>query len=200
MNRPRLETLAEVEAALWQELERAPRDKHHGWRTCVLATVDGTGGDVRTEARADARTVVLREVDAAERTILIYTDARSPKAGQIAAHPSGLLVLWSPSLSWQLRLQVQLRLETDGLAVMSRWARMKLTPGAQDYLSPMPPGTPLHPLEDEAARAFVEPKREGREHFGVIAAEVGAIDWLELSAQGHRRASFDGGVARWLAP
>jgi hypothetical protein len=34
----------------------------------------------------------------------------------------------------------------------------------------------------------------------VIAAEVEGIDWLELDARGHRRAVFDGGTARWVAP
>ena len=66
---------------------------------------------------------------------------------QIASHPIGTLVLWSATLSWQLRLRVSLSLETSGLELSSRWARLKMTPGAQDYLSPLPPGTRIaHPL------------------------------------------------------
>ena len=68
----RPETLAEVEASVWHELAQAVRDKHHGWRVAVLATVDGPA--------ADARSVVLRDLDAPSRTLLMYTDARSPKA------------------------------------------------------------------------------------------------------------------------
>jgi hypothetical protein len=195
MNKPRLEDLAEIEAAVWRELDIAvhgrgrhePGAQPHAWRIGVLATRDGDG--------VDARSVVLRELDIATRTLLVYTDARSPKARQIEQHPSGTLVLWSPALGWQLRLRVRLTLETSGLAVLSRWARLKLTPAAQDYLSPLPPGTAL-----DAPHSPVTLTREGREHFAVLAAEAQGIDWLELDARGHRRAVFDGGPARWVAP
>jgi hypothetical protein len=206
MDTPRLDDLAEIEAAVWRELERAVhgRDRHqpgaqaHAWRVGVLATRDGDG--------VDARSVVLRELDSATRTLLVYTDARSPKARQIAQHPQGTLVLWSAALGWQLRLRVALTLETSGLAVLSRWARLKLTPAAHDYLSPLPPGTAIDgpqggPVEGHTApHAAAHPSRESREHFAVIAAEVRAIDWLELDARGHRRAVFDGGPARWVTP
>jgi pyridoxamine 5'-phosphate oxidase len=36
--------------------------------------------------------------------------------------------------------------------------------------------------------------------FAVISATVTAIDWLELSAEGHRRAVFDAAGARWVQP
>jgi pyridoxamine 5'-phosphate oxidase len=179
----RLESLQAVESAVWAELQAAPRDKGHPWRVGVLATVDGEA--------ADARSVVLRDLDLPRRTLLIYADSRSPKAAQMAAHPMGTLVLWSPSLSWQLRLRVSLSLQTTGLMVSSRWAQLKMTPGAQDYLSPLPPGTRLD---------RPHPERGSREHFGVVSAAITAIDWLELHAQGHRRARFDAQGAHWLTP
>ena len=179
----RLDSLAAIEAALWRELTAAPRDREHPWRTPVLATTDGEVGD--------ARTVVVREVDPQARTLLVYTDARAPKAAQIARHPLGTLVAWSPRLSWQLRLRVRLALQADGLAASSHWARLKLAPGAQDYLSALPPGSVL----DNAIGA-----RGERAHFALIEATVDSIDWLELHAQGHRRAAFDAAGARWLQP
>ncbi len=187
MDTPRLAHLSQVEAAIWRELEAAAHDRSHGWRVGVLATRDGDG--------VDARSVVLREVDAAARTLLIFTDARSPKAQQIAAHPHGTLVLWSSELGWQLRLQLSMDLQTDGLAVATRWARLKLTPAALDYLSPLPPGSTLdHPL------TAAPPERQSSHHFAVIAAAVRGLDWLELDARGHRRAAFDAAGARWLTP
>ena len=179
----RLESLAAIEAALWRELAAAPRDKAHAWRTPVLATTDGELGD--------ARTVVIRGVDTEARSLLLYTDARSPKAAQIAAHPLGTLVFWSPALSWQLRLRVRLELQADGLAASSHWAQLKLAPGAQDYLSALPPGSAL----DNAIGA-----RGERAHFALLEAAVQSVDWLELHADGHRRAAFDADGARWLQP
>ena len=183
MPNPRLTSLADIEAAVWWELGQAVHGRGHAWRIAVLATVDGDA--------ADARNVVLRDLDAAQRTLLMYTDARSPKARQVAAHPQGMLVLWSPALGWQLRLRVALSLETAGLRVSSRWAKLKLTPAAQDYLSPLAPGTAL----DAPA-----PERQSREHFAVLAARVQSVDWLELHAQGHRRALFSAAAAAWITP
>ncbi len=179
----RLDELAAIESALWRELDLAATGRDHAWRQAVLATLDGD--------RADARTVVLREVNRAERTITLFTDGRSPKVRQIVSHPYGTLVMWSDPLGWQLRLSVRMDLETAGLAVSSRWARLKMTPGAHDYLSPLPPGSTLE---------RPQPERGTREYFAVLTATVQAVDWLELHADGHRRAVFDAQGRRWVAP
>ena len=183
MDAERLEHLPEIERCVWAELAKAPRDKAHPWRMAVLATTDGNEGH--------GRSVVLRDVDATHRTLVFYADSRSPKVDQIGKHPRGTMVLWWPERGWQLRLRVQLSVETAGLTVSSRWARLKMTPGAHDYLSPLPPGSAIdQPL----------PERGTREFFGVVTASVSAVDWLELHASGHRRASFDADGRRWLVP
>lgn len=184
---PHLGDLSQLEQALWRELEAAPRDRSHGWRVASLATLGEDG-------EAQVRSVVLRDVDTAERSLVIYTDARSPKAAQLARHPRGQLLCWCPRRSWQLRMDVSAEVQTSGLDVSSRWARLKLSPGAQDYLSPVPPGTPLADV-----RPVVE--RASRNHFALIVARVHDIDWLELSEDGHRRALFAAdGRRTWLQP
>lgn len=180
----RLSDLQHIESTCWQVLGQAVRDRSHPWRVAALATV-GTDGS------ADARSVVLREVRPDQRELLFYADDRSPKMAQLHRAPLGTLLLWSPALGWQLRLKVRLERLSDGLEVSSRWARMKLTPSAQDYLSPLPPGTPL---------AQPQSNRGARDYFAVIAAQVLAIDWTELHAEGHRRAVFDPEGARWVQP
>jgi pyridoxamine 5'-phosphate oxidase len=182
----RLASLTEIEAAVWRELDGAARDKQHPWRTAVLATTDG--------ATADARTVILREVDADERQLRVYTDRRSLKVAQLNAHPTGTLVMWSPALGWQLRLRVRMAVLDSGLAVSSRWARIKLTPGAHDYLSPLAPGSELPTPSGGGASPAPLP------FFAVIEATVEALDWLELHPGGHRRAAFDAAGGRWLQP
>ncbi len=185
---PRLASLPEVERAVWQQLETACAERAHPWRTPVLATIDGDA--------ADARTVILREVAAADRRLTLYTDERAGKVAQIAAHPHGTLVMWSPALGWQLRCRVRLAVEADGLAVTSRWARLQHTPAAQDYLAPRSPGAPLSTSPDPAAAA---PGAQ-RAFFAVVTAEIESLDWLELHREGHRRARFDSLGARWLQP
>jgi pyridoxamine 5'-phosphate oxidase len=178
-----LDNLDSIETAIWDELSRAVRDRSHPWRLAVLATTDGQSGQ--------ARSVVLREVDPAARHLLFYTDSRSPKVEQMASHPAGTLVLWSQPLGWQLRLSVLLAVEVSGLAVSSRWATMKLSPAAHDYLSPLPPGSPLD---------MPNPERSSRDHFSVVTARIQQLDWLELRAEGQRRAAFDADGRRWLTP
>ena len=191
----RLQALGDIEAAVWQELTHAIRNRGHAWRVGVLATVDGD--------TADARNIVLRDVDPAARTLLTYTDARSPKTQQLALHPGGTLVLWSAALGWQLRLRVQLALATSGPLVAARWAQLEATPAAQDYLSPLAPGSvigaPVAPRVPDLVPPSA-PERQSRAHFAVLAARVLSMDWLELHAEGHRRARFDAAGAAWLTP
>jgi pyridoxamine 5'-phosphate oxidase len=180
----RIDSLALIETQVWQQLERATQQRDHEWHTLVLATV--------RDGEAQARTVVLRETDATARELVFYTDARSAKVAQIEAQPVGTLLCWSSRLGWQLRMRVQLQVQASGLAVSSRWARLKLTPAAQDYLSPLPPGSPM------SRRA--EPERASRNHFAVVTAMLLSLDWLELHADGHRRAHFGPDGAQWLQP
>jgi pyridoxamine 5'-phosphate oxidase len=186
MSQVRLATLPEIEVAVWQELTRAVHDKHHEWRTLVLSTVANVDG----ELTADARNVVLREVNASVKQLVMYTDARASKAQQLREHPIGTVVMWSRRLGWQLRCRVKLSLEDSGLAVTSRWETLKLSPAAQDYLSPLAPGVPLTGASAAALSA--------RHHFAVITAEVVSIDWLELHREGHRRAVFSEQPAAWV--
>ena len=183
----RIESLALVYQACWQELAAAASTRGHGFKRLGLATINGDS--------ADLRTVVLREVHAETQQLLFFTDARSPKVAQITAHPQATLMAWCERLGWQLRLRVGLSIETSGLAVSSRWATLKLTPAAQDYLSPLPPGAPL------PGQQYHQPERASRAHFAVVTARVQSIDWLELLTSGQRRAVFDAaGQGRWVTP
>lgn len=190
----RLSDLTAIETRLWEELARCARDAGHGWHRAVLATAGEDG--------ADARVVVLREVRPALHELVIYTDTRSPKARQIEHDPRATLVCWCPDMGWQLRLRCHLELADDGLEVTSRWAGIRHRPAAQDYLSPLAPGSVVRDpraggatSSDDARSACVQ-----RGHFGVLTARVQSIDWLEVHAQGHRRASFDTQGRRWLVP
>jgi hypothetical protein len=179
-----MDELAAVERRLWIELQQAAAVADHDWRTLTLATAD--------DDRAEARLVVLREVDPAARELVFYTDARSPKVAQLRARPLGTLLAWSARLAWQLRLAVALDIDTDGARAAARWSSLKDTGAARDYLGPLAPGSPL---AGEASAGAAS-----RGHFALVSARVQHIDWLELRADGHRRASFGAEGARWLQP
>ena len=92
------QTPSEIRHRIWMELGRATQDRHHAWRTPVLAT---TGED----GLPHARTVVLREADANTAHLRFYTDGRSAKVSQLSYRPDALLVFWSKRLNWQLRVR-----------------------------------------------------------------------------------------------
>lgn len=179
-------------AALWAELARAAGTRGHPWRQPVLATSCPVRG-------AQARTVVLREVDPVACELLLYTDTRSPKVAQLDQDPRAQIVCWSAALGWQLRLSCVVGCETEGLDVTSRWAMLRHTRAAQDYLSPLAPGSVLGSAA-EVAPAAGEP----RGAFAVLRARVLEMDWLSLDPAGHQRAVFDcrdaTGAGRWLVP
>ncbi len=174
---------ADLPGRIWQELQRAPHDKHHEWRTPVLATVDPQG-------LPDARTVVLRQTDPDAQTLVCFTDARSPKCAELREQPGAMLVFWSQRLGWQLRVQARAVVQTAGPEVDAAWARVGASPAAGDYLAARAPGSALMPHGPAASH----------HHLALLRLQVLAIDWLELHRDGHRRARLVDKGLDWLTP
>ena len=177
-------TAADIHHRIWAELQRTTVDRHHEWRTPVLAT---TGLD----GLPQARTVVLRTADATASQLRFFTDRRSPKVAELQAAPAAAFVFWSQRLNWQLRVRVTTQVHTDGPLVDAAWVRVSQSAAASDYLAPQAPGSMLDDFTDQ------EP---GTHHLAVVTAHIEHIDWLELAREGHRRARLTGNALVWLAP
>ena len=182
-----LTTPTDIRHAIWQHLSRACHDRHHAWRTPVLATA-GAGGDV------NARTVVLRAANATQQTLTIFTDHRSAKASELAQNPKALFVFWSDRLRWQLRVRAEVSTQTSGPEVDAVWQRVRQSAAAGDYLAPAAPGSPLTQGEPGVASPATQ------HHLAILTAQVTEIDWLELGSAGHRRARLLPGAWEWLTP
>ena len=169
---------------LWQELQRAGLDRHHEWRTPVLATIGLDG-------LPQARTVVLREVRRSHEQLLIYTDARSPKVAELLAQPVASLLCWSTRLRWQLRLQLRFRVSQNDEETRSAWERVRQSPSASDCLAARAPGSPMATAQE----ALLETPQ-----LAVLHGTVECMDWLELARDGHRRARLDALRVDWLVP
>ena len=79
----------------------------------------------------------------------------------------------------------------QGALVDEGWERLSRTAAAADYLSPQAPGSPIQSDSTQSA---------GEHALGIMIAHVRSIDWLELSAQGHRRARLTDEDFQWLVP
>jgi len=177
---------------LWQELTRAPHDRHHDWRTPILATqgIDGSG--------PQARTVVLRHADASLWTLRVYTDARSAKCSELLAQPLAQLTFWSKRLNWQLRVSALATVDFESEQVKAAWERVRQSPAATDYLSASPPGHPQS--SGEPITGNPGDSLHGH-HLAILNFRVHSMDWLVLSKDGHRRARLTpAGLLQWLVP
>lgn len=180
-------TTQDIRQRIWMALARATQDRHHEWRTPVLATVGKDGAP-------NARTVVLRHADAKLGLLHIYTDSRSPKALELADQPNALLVFWSKRLNWQLRVRVAMSVQASGPEVETLWQRVSQSAAAGDYLSATAPG-------DALTAEPPEPKESvPKHHLAILRAEVQEIDWLELARSGHRRAILGKDTWEWRVP
>ena len=177
---------------LWQELVRAPHDRHHDWRTPILATQG------LADSGPQARAVVLRHADAKLWRLRVYTDARSPKCAELAAQPLAQLTFWSKRLNWQLRASAVGAMDDHSDEVKTVWERVRQSRAAADYLSPLPPGHQQSATEPEATQHDDAMRNH---HLAILNFKVTAIDWLALRKEGHCRARLTpDGVVEWLAP
>lgn len=187
--------LAGCLAEAWRRLEEGAAHQS-GFHTPALATL-GRDGAPRL------RTVVLRGVDRAARTLRIHCDARSDKAAEIAADPRAALHAYDAKAKLQVRIEGRARLHGGDEVARAAWGASR--PMSRVCYGTAPgPGTPL-----PAGGASVQPQDEGAvaagfSEFRVVVLTVARLEFLYLARSGHRRALFtwngEGQGATWLAP
>ena len=200
MSDSRLE-LPRIESEIWRGLSAACTEPGNTWRLPVLATVGARGGP-------HARTIVLRNINAAERSLVFHTDVRSPKIEQLREDNRVSVVFYDPSAMTQVTVLGTATVHTDDSTADAEWYSAAAS-SRRGYLAPQPPGTRVQqpdsnlpdsvigrvPTEQELANA--------RPNFAVIVVAATEIDWLKLDREANFRARFDYSsgdpVAQWVA-
>ena len=182
-------SLSEIHSQIWQSLQDAVTDMESAWRVCSLGTVDAYGCP-------RSRMVVLRDVNAESRELLVFTDPRTPKWQELLEKPLAEILFWNAREKVQLRCQCKVTLhEEDELA--ARYQAQLPVHVAGDYAAERTPGTVIEDLKEGAELGE-------KWSFGVMALTVEEMDWLQLRREGHRRAGFrhEGGewAMNWLQP
>lgn len=195
---PTLLNEPEIRHRIWQNLQRATQDRHHEWRTPVLATVGVDGFP-------QARTVVLRHADQKLGSLQIYSDSRSQKIADMSKKPEVLLVFWSKRLSWQLRVRATASVQRSGPMVDAVWSKVSQSAAAGDYLGPSAPGGKLPTTGAGTVTAIgseevISGTLQKPHHLAIITLQVQEMDWLELARSGHRRAAMSAESWDWLVP
>jgi pyridoxamine 5'-phosphate oxidase len=187
-----LDTLEAVLEQSWGLLAQGLLDRHSPFRQGVLATYSDSG--------PQARYVVLRHVDEANRCIGFHSDYRADKIAEIQKFAS---------VSWcffgdkqQLRVSGAAIIHSGDAIADAAW---QATPNLSRrcYLAQLAPGavsdiaaSGLSPELEQRQPSTLE-SMQGFAQFAVIRVSIERIEWLHLAANGHRRARFDWLNSTW---
>lgn len=194
-------TAREIWDDVWQRLAAATGSARHPFHLGVLATCE--------DLIPDARTVVLRDVDARSHRLACHADRRSPKTRTIATNENVAWLFYDKGSRLQLRLHCRARVDVGGPYWEERWQASRHQ-SRLCYTHAAGPGTALSgPLDYAPPDASSPPDPAavdalGRDNFAVIVTTVLGLDWLSLHHEGHRRLRFHvtplGFDAAWIAP
>lgn len=186
----------------WQLLEEALRNRKSGFRTFTLATMGQSG--------AEARTVVLREVDAESGFLRFNADVRSAKVAELQAHPQATALFYDPAQKFQIRARVSAMIHHRDEIAREAWSATALL-ARRCYLAPFVPSTPLEVFHPNMPEHLVgrEPEEDesigGFENFSTVRLHITTFETFSLDYEGHRRvlsarAPDSEWVHRFLAP
>ena len=193
--------LDEILGNTWRMLERGAVKSDHPFHWPVLGSTSDQGCGLRT--------VILRQVNAQERTIVCHTDARAPKVEEIRSQPQTSWLFYHPEKKIQVRISGHATLHAQDSYADQQWADAGVT-SRLNYCASQPPGTPIDKpssgLPDFLLKKIptLMQTEMGRKNFMAIAVKIYSMDWLMLKITGNRRALFewDGDKLRskWLVP
>jgi len=192
MKPPPPATLEDVLEDCLRRLARGVADRRSPFHTPSMASVGLDGAPA-------LRTVVLRGVDVAARTLRVHTDRRSAKYAELARDPRAALHGYDPGAQIQLRLAGTVTLHAEDAVAEAAWTGSREASRLCYAIDPAP-GTPVE-APPPAPRAL---DAAARGNFAALVLRFDTLEWLWLSAEGHRRARFDWAgsdlTARWLVP
>jgi pyridoxamine 5'-phosphate oxidase len=175
----------------WRRFARGVPDRRSPFHTPTLVTIASDGAP-------QARTLVLRKVDIAGRSLRFHTDARSAKTGALRRDPRVAIHGYDPGSKFQLRFGGTAILHPPFSPVAQEAFARSQEKSRLCYMQAEAPGAPVADPEMIAAGA------EAEANFSVIEVAVYAMEVLYLHQIGHRRARYDWdkGALRavWLAP
>ena len=154
-----------------KHIQRGVVDRKSFFRHPVLASTDGPN--------IFQRIVVMREFDFEKKSIVIFTDSKSQKVGQILKYPECSLLFWDPRKKLQISVQSKSYVEIENLHYLSKINDRQ----QKDFTVNPPPKSEIKAHDDYE---FGDQNR-----FTVINLAFKSMDVLQLSVQGHIRATHD---------
>ncbi len=194
------ESFSEIEKKLWNLVTVAVKDRGAESRTPVF--ICGNDKDL------DGRVVVLRKADQKNNFIQFHSDIRSSKIEKIKKNPNCSVLFYGKKEKIQLRLKTECEINFNNEIAKESWGKTGHV-SRKCYLVNNGPGTVSEKPTSGLNGKFdnfdftKEESEEGYRNFSVIKCKIKSIEWLYLTAKGHRRAliNFEGSRKfTWLVP
>ena len=193
------EDLIEIKNKIWLMLDNAVRDRGSPFRIPVF--ICGNQDDF------DGRIVVLRKSDQSNNLVQYHSDIRSDKISKLKDNKNASMLFYDKEEKIQVRLKVKCTINHENEITKDSWLKTGHI-SRKCYLVDSGPGTvsdtPTSGLRPELDNFEFTMKQSeaGYKNFTVIQCKVKSIEWLYLTAKGHRRARFDleNNKETWLTP
>ncbi len=196
------ENTYEIFEDIKKNLNIGVKDRRHGFHTPIFSNID-------QQRSIDSRIVVLRKFDSKKMILNFHTDFRSPKVNSLKKNNNSLFVFYDEKLKIQLRIQTASTINNQNHICKEMWENTKLY-SRKCYLTKKSPSSITNQPEDGIPKSLKgkEPTKdeseEGYKNFTVIENHIKLIDWLYLSANGHRRLKITfkdiNPIFDWLIP
>jgi pyridoxamine 5'-phosphate oxidase len=193
------EDLSEIKKKIWLMLDNAIKDRGSPFRIPVF--ICGNQNDF------DGRIVVLRKSDQSNNLVQYHSDIRSNKIAKLKDNKNASMLFYDKEEKIQVRLKVECTINHDNDSTKESWLKTGHI-SRKCYLVNDGPGTesetPTSGLKPELDNFefTMEQSEAGYKNFTVIQCKIKSIEWLYLTAKGHRRAKFDleNNKEQWLIP
>jgi len=186
---------------IWEMLKIAINDRHADFRCPIFLT--------SVNNQPDGRAVVLREANSETLNLKFNADIRSNKINILKINPQAALIFYDKKKKIQLRIKVNCSINYKNEISKQAWQKTQQI-SRKCYLASLAPGTTLEQPGSSIDNKFetfdysFEESEMGEDNFCVINCNIITIEWLYLSAKGHRRAKIDfnkqGNHFNWLVP
>ena len=196
---PYYENFAEIKKKIWSTLDDAVTNRSSPFRIPVFICGD--------QSDFDGRIVVLRKSDQSNNLLQYHSDVRSDKITKLKNNKNAAMLFYDKEKKIQVRLKVECVINHENEITKESWSKTSHI-SRKCYLVDNGPGTeslaPTSGLKPELDNFefTIKQSEEGYKNFTVIQCKIKSIEWLYLSAKGHRRAKFelDNNKEYWLVP
>ena len=183
-------------------LRNGAEDRNHGFHLPVFSNINASH-------LISSKIVVLRHYDEKKNILNFHTDIRSNKVNNLKKNSNNFFLFYDSKIKIQLKIKTVSTINFNNEITQNWWSKTNLS-SRKCYLTKKNPSSYTNKAEDGLPKHLkgVNPKldesEQGYKNFVVITNNINEIEWLNLSAKGHRRLliNFDKKIKKfnWLIP